>query len=160
MGASTILDGYTYPNNYTLVQFYVIYAPDLNKWRSFDEIDDHKGDLIALQVTLNLCLYTYNTTMTLGVTDTQEVSRSNISEWRYIQDNNGTMIFDIVSTSQNGETFAMDQQDVKAFNNYLSAQTFVGKAQMVGSDVSKINGIPSIGSYYDTDAASVIASSI
>ncbi len=160
MGASTILDGYTYPDINTLVQLYVIYAPDLNKWKLFDVIDNHKGDLVALQATLSLCLYTYNTTMTLGVTDTQEVSRSTISKWQHIQDDNGTMIFDTVSTTQLGETFGMDQQIIEAFNNYLSAQTFVGKAQMVGSDVPKTNGFADLHSTYDTDAASAIASSI
>ena len=160
MGASTILDGYTYPDNNTLVELYVIYAPDLNKWNSFNHIDNHRGDLNALRVTLSLCLYTYNTTMMLGVTDTQEVSRSTISKWQNIQDNNGTMIFDTVSTTQHGETFGMDQQIIKAFNNYLSAETFVGKAQMFGSDVPKTNGVPDFPSQYDTFAASAIASSI
>lgn len=85
MGASIILDGYTYPDINMLVQFYVIYAPDLKKWKSFDNVDDHKGDLIALEVTLNLCLYIYNTTMRLGVTDTQEVGRTTISKWQHIR---------------------------------------------------------------------------
>lgn len=155
IGASTILDGYTYPDNNTLVELYVIYAPDLNKWNLFDAADNHKGDLIALRVTLSLCLYTYNTTMMLGVTDTQEVSRSTISEWQNIRYYNGTMFFDT-----NGETFGMDNQIMKAFNNYLSAQTFVGKAQMVGSDVPKTNGFADLHSTYDTDAASAIALSI
>ncbi len=160
MGASTILDGYTYPDINTLVQLYVIYAPDLNKWKLFDVIDSHKGDLVALQATLSLCLYTYNTTMTLGVTDTQQVSRSTTSKWQQIQDDNGTVIYNTVSTTQHGETFGMDQQNIEALNNYLSAQTFVGKAQMVGSDVSTTNGVPDFKSKYDTDAASAIASSI
>jgi len=128
MGASTILDGYTYPDNNTLVELYVIYAPDLNKWNLFNAADNHKGDLIALRVTLSLCLSTYNTTMMLGVTDTQEVSRSTISKWQKIRDDNGTMVFDTVSTTQHGETFGMEQSNVEALNNHLSAQTFVGKA--------------------------------
>jgi len=89
-----------------------------------------------------MCLYTYNTTLKLGVTDTQKVSRTTISKWQHIQDSNGTLLFNTMYTTQHGKTFGMNQQDVEALNNYLSTQTFVGRAQTVGSDVSKTNGIP------------------
>ena len=160
VGASTILDGYVYPDINTLVQFYVIYAPDLDKWNSFDRRDDHKADLIALQVTLSLCLYTYDSNMKLGVTDTQEVSRTTNSDWQYQDDRNATAITTFASTTQNGETFGMKKAIIIAFNNYLSAQTFVGKAQMVGDDVPTINGNREYDSTYDTDAAVALTSSI
>lgn len=160
IGASTIVDGYTYPDKITLVEFYVIYASDLKKWHSVGKTDNHQGDLVALRVTLSLCLYTYNTTMTLGITDTQEVSRSTTSEWQNFWENNGNIIFDTMSTVQHGERFGMDRQIIMAFNKYLSEQTFVGKAQMADSHISNKDGDSNEANRYDTDAVFAIVSSI
>ena len=123
---------FTYPDINTLVQFYVIYVPDFTVWEAFDHTEDHKDVLVALQATLNLCLYTYSTNMTNGVTKTAQISKETDLDWQ-IGDanfNDGNSSFYTVNTTLASETFWMSQLNVKSFNSFLSYQTFTGSASM------------------------------
>ena len=57
----------------TLVDFFVIYAPCISRWISNDATVDHTTELIALEVNLGLCMYTYDTSMTFGMTTTDRI---------------------------------------------------------------------------------------
>ncbi|KAL9580036.1 MAG: hypothetical protein Q9203_006468, partial [Teloschistes exilis] len=155
IGASNT-PNYKYPDINTLVQFYIIYVPDLTEWATLDYTEDHKEKLVALQATLNLCLYTYATRMTFGVTRTAQFAKSPDLDWQ-----SGTASgpdentsFQTVTTSHDSETFWMSQLNVKSFNDYLSLQTFTGSASM------RPAGPSGGGNTTETDTVRVIASSI
>ncbi|KAL8724166.1 MAG: hypothetical protein Q9166_008105 [cf. Caloplaca sp. 2 TL-2023] len=93
-----------YSERSTLVQFYVIYAPDLTAWNANDLTDDHKDELIALQATLGL-LYTYNTSMMFGVTTTRETSKETNLDWRPGEDVLGKTSYETVAMMHDNERF-------------------------------------------------------
>ncbi|KAL8783984.1 MAG: hypothetical protein Q9213_004235 [Squamulea squamosa] len=131
IGASNT-PNYRYPDLITLVQFYVIYVPDLAKWETFDLTDDHKDDLTAFQINLSLCLYRYNTTMVNGITTTTQIDKITDIEWQTDSavEDDGTTSFNTLKTTHDSETFWMSDLNKKAFFNYLTLQTFTGYASM------------------------------
>lgn len=143
-----------FPGLNTLVQFFIIYAPDVGTWVTNDPTTDHTSELVALEVNLTLCLHTYNTTMTFGVTTTNLVSQSTNLNWQSSQQANGTISFSAVTTTQDSEVFWMDSWNVLGFNAHLSLQTFTGSAYMLAEDFD-----PS-GNTFKTDTAHAIASSL
>ena len=161
IGASDTFN-HKYPEIYTLAQFYVIYVPDLDNWELSDQntvtgfTKDHKKELIALQATLNLCLYTYQTNMTFGVTNTTQLSRITDLDWQTgsALEDDGTISFPTVMTTYNGETFWMKEDNVKSFNDHLTLETFTGIASL------RPTGPSGGGNSTTTDAATVITSSI
>ena len=158
VGASNVVgNAYKYPGRNTLIRFYVIYTPDPNFWASNDYVDDHKDQMVALQAELKLCVLTYNTTMTFGVTNTTELSRSTDLEWKVGQEITDKTQYSTTTTTQNSETFWMDDQNVQAFRAYLSLQTFRGTARnQPQSQGSKL--VPTRS--YDTDTAKAIQAAI
>ena len=157
IGASDPVN-FTYPDINTLVQFYVIYVPDFTVWETFDYTEDHKDVLVALQATLNLCLYTYSTNMTNGVTNTAQISKETDLDWQIgaANSNDGMSSFYTVNTTLASETFWMSQLNVKSFNEFLSYQTFTGSASM-GPAGSAPDGT---GNVTENDNVRMIAASI
>lgn len=155
IGASNT-PNYKYPDINTLVQFYIIYVPDLTEWATLDYTEDHKEKLVALQATLNLCLYTYATRMTFGVTRTAQFAKSPDLGWQTgtASGPDENTSFQTVTTTHDSETFWMSQLNVKSFNDYLSLQTFTGSASM------RPAGPSGGGNTTETDTVRVIASSI
>lgn len=122
---------YRYPDPNTLVTFYVIYVPDLPQWVTINDFtEDHKDKLVALQVTLNLCLYTYRTTMQFGATETTEVSKVTDLKWQNGSQLDGSTSYPTVTTTYGSDTFWMYQNNVKSFNQHLAYETFVGSASL------------------------------
>lgn len=152
MGASNPTT-FTYPDINTLVQFYVIYVPDLTVWETFDHTEDHKDVLVALQATLNLCLYTYSSNMTNGVTNTTQISKETDLDWQIGEPNfiDGSSGNRTVITTLASETFWMSQPNVISFNAFLSYQTFTGSAS-IGPDL--------LGNITENDNVRMIAASI
>ena len=149
-----------YPDINTLVQFYVIYVPDLTVWDTsdFDYTEDHKDILVALQATLDLCLYTYSTNMTNGVTNTNEISKETDLDWqlgRATFDDSKTE-FDTVTTMLDSETFWMSQLNVNSFNYFLTLQAFTGTASMRSAASTPDGG----GNFTENDNVRMIAASI
>ena len=144
---------FIYPDINTLVQFYVIYVPDFTVWETFDNSEDHKDVLVALQATLDLCLYTYSSNMTNGVTNTTQISKVTNLDWQIGGANiiDGTSGNQTVITTLGSETFGMSQPSVKSFNDFLSYQTFTGSAS-IGPDLS--------GNITENDNVRMIAASI
>lgn len=146
-------NNFSYPKINTLVEFYVIYVPDFKAWEPFENAKDQKDVLVALQATLNLCLYTYSSNMTNGVTNTTQISKLTDLDWQidaeYFSD--GTSDTRTVTTTHASETFWMSQSNVKSFNDFLSFQTFIGSAS-IGPDI--------MGNITETDNVRMIAASI
>ena len=143
-----------FPGLNTLVQFYIIYAPDVGTWATYDPTTDHTSDLVALEVNLDLCLHTYNTTMTFGVTTTKLVSQSTNLTWRTSQELTSRTTFSDITTIQDSEVFGMYFTNVIAFNAHLSLQTFTGSAYMLKEDLDSPEN------RFNTDTAHAIASSL
>ncbi|KAL9615217.1 MAG: hypothetical protein Q9167_000311 [Letrouitia subvulpina] len=153
VGASKVTADYKYPGLNTLVQFYVVYAPDLETWAANDHTKDHKSQLIALEATLKLCVYTYNSSMTFGVTSTTEISRSTDLNWQLGYDVSD-QTYPIINTTKDSEGFWMHQENMESFNTYLSLRTFTGSAQM------QTDAIDFKDNSYTTDTVRAIAASI
>lgn len=155
IGASKIIGTqYKYPKINTLIEFYVIFIPNLATNAFNNDAVDHKSDLVALKVNLDLCLYTYNSSMTFGITDTNEIGRSTDLNWQTGTASAGTTGLTTVAITQDSQEFWMDQANVFAFNNYLSLQTFIGTAQMQNENTSDTKN------NFKSDAAQAIASSL
>lgn len=155
IGASSTF-GYKYPEINTLVRFYTIYVPDLDVWATLDYVEDHKEELIALETTLSLCLYSYNTTTTYGVTNTKQVGKLVDLDWQTgtgLQPD-GKTSFDTAKTTHDTETFWMSKLNVDSFNKYLAIQIFSGYARYRPATVD--GG----GNTTSSDAVRVVADSI
>ncbi len=147
LGSST--PPFTYPEINTLVQFYVIYVSDRNKWQSFDHTEPHKDELVALQATLSLCLYTYNTSVTLFATETTTVSKETGLDWQTgevledieVGSKKVTKVTDTVTTTHHQESFWCTKLNMRSFFNFLSAEIFTGSvtSESAAIDISKDN---------------------
>ena len=155
IGASKI-DGtdYRYPGINTLVDFFVIYALDISRWISNDATMDHTTELIALEINLGLCMYTYNTSMTFGITTTDQIGEPTTLNWQFGQEIIGTTSVQTITATQDSDVFWMDTPNVQAFNNYLSLHIFTGNAQMLTEDLDADAEV------FTTDSAHAIASSL
>ena len=139
----------------TLVQFYVIYAPDLAEWSAFDYAKDHKDRLVALEASLSLCLDTYSTTMESGVTTTNLISSETNIDWKPGTDLLGRTEYDTVATAQDRETFWIYWLNVLGFRSYMSIVTFIGSAQYRPAKPGQEGGNAT-----SSDIIGVIASSV
>ncbi len=83
----------TPPGVNTLVQFYVIYVKDFNRWDELDYTDDHKEELVALEARLSLCLNTYYSDMTFGIMNTTLLSQKTDLNWL-----SGKEVYDVNSS--------------------------------------------------------------
>ncbi|KAI4089333.1 MAG: hypothetical protein LQ344_005465 [Seirophora lacunosa] len=129
VGASNSL-GFKPPGN-TLVQFYVIYVPDLTSWSEsmeYADAKDHKEQLIALQATLSLCLHKYNSSMTSSVMNTALLGTDIDLDWQTSHEILEGRGFGTVTVTHDGERFWMSVLNQKSLYDYLSIQTFTGTA--------------------------------
>lgn len=153
LGASNPLDGYTFPGLNTLLQFYVIYLPDLQTLNN--SARNYTADLRVLKGILSLGLSTFNTSMLFGATTTTETDLITDLEWRTSQTTvNGTK-HDIISTTPrdgSGE-FWMGLSSRTNFNQLPSEAVFLGHGDFNQSlspdDIA-----------YSTDAARLVGESI
>lgn len=91
---------------------------------SNDATMDHTTELIALEINLGLCMYTYNTSMTFGITTTDQIGEPTTLDWQFGQEIIGTTSVQIITATQDSDVFWMDTPNVQAFNNYLSPPYF------------------------------------
>ncbi|KAL8666618.1 MAG: hypothetical protein Q9168_007445 [Polycauliona sp. 1 TL-2023] len=124
---STFPPGYK-PN--TLVDFYVIYEPDLATWDNLNIAENNKDELVALKGTLSLCVNKYRTSMTFGVTTTDLLSTETDLDWRKGNETSDGTTFDTVTATHNGETFWMADFNQRGIYNYLSIEALAGTASM------------------------------
>lgn len=153
IGASGTLN-YKPPGLNTLIQFYVIYVPDFNVWNNLEYTEDHRDELVALQVTLSLCLNKYHTDMTFSVMNTSLLSRETDLDWQTGSATFEGTSFDTVTVTHDAETFWMSGLNQESFYKYLSLQIFTGTASM------RSEGPDGGGNVTENDVVRVIAASL
>lgn len=135
--------GYRFSKANTVVEFYVIYLSDLSVL-SLDSKANYTAALVALKGTLDLCIYTYSTTVTNGVTNTIQIDVSTNLNWQTTQndlDQTDTIV--VAATDSNGTEYYMTESARFAFNNYLSSVTFQGTAEIANTQDPKLPLSPS-----------------
>ena len=124
VGATESTDSQDYNS---LGQFYTIYLPDTKAYGSQTNIT---GELVALKGELDLCVISYQTTVTNGITKTVEVDRATDLTWQSdgkVIDNNYTSV---ISTVSGGKEYWMSQNSTNAFRQYLTLDVFHGNNQI------------------------------
>ena len=140
----------------TLVDFYVLYFPDISVF-SLNFTGNLTASLVALKGSLDLCVKTYRTTITNGETSTYLVDSQTNLDWHNINQTLGTNSFTAVSaTDANGIEFWMDQNTRDTFNSYLAAATFFG--DITASQDPNTPNIDTVDG--SSDAASAIGSTL
>lgn len=113
-----------------LIEFYIIFFPDPSVF-SLHSGTDPNTSLVALQITLSLCLKTYHTTVTNGrttttITNTQSALKfSEKTSPRF--PNPSTTV--ISTTDTDGMEYWMENSTAHAFNAFLTVATFHGTYQ-------------------------------
>ena len=126
----------------SLGQFYTIYLPDTKGYGSQANITE---ELVALKAELYLCIISYQTNVTNGITKTVEVDRATNLTWQRGFDNNDASF---ISTTSDGKRYWMYDNSTYAFWNYLTLDVFHGHGEMNGFVDGEIG---------TTDAASTLA---
>lgn len=122
---SDLLKAHADPAN--LVEFYIIFFSDPSVF-SLHSGTDPNTSLVALQITLSLCLKTYHTTVTNGrttttITNTQSALKfSEKTSPRF--PNPSTTV--ISTTDTDGMGYWMENSTAHAFNAFLTVATFHG----------------------------------
>ena len=143
MGAGMILevgDTSETPINDTLIEFYIIYVPDLTliPHQTFACQDDgntnynYTGKLATLKGTLSLCAHTYNSSIQFGVTNTTLQAQETDLPWRHgsaVNDNNKDGY--LASVSGTSDTLFMNPGSMNGLSIWLITSTFNGTAIML-----------------------------
>lgn len=132
-------DGYRYPKNHTLIEFYVVYTSDPSLLGS-DPKANYTAGLVALKGTLDLCLYSYYSTVTSGVTKTTQLDVSTNLKWQSGRMNITRKETPILKTiDADGKSYYITDDAILAFNNYLSSVIFQGSVEASSSSDESIS---------------------
>lgn len=109
-----------------LVEFYILFSSNTSVF-SENSKANVTASLVALRITLSLCLKTYHTTVTNGqtnttITDTQQApdfSQNTLTQ-------NATASAILSTTDTNGTEYWMDGITASALNSFLAVATFYG----------------------------------
>ena len=119
------------PVNDTLIEFYIIYVPDLTVLPQNGGKTNYTGNLSALKGTLSLCAHTYNSSMQFGVTNTTLQAQETHLPWRHgsaTNDNNlGGYVASVPGSS---DTLFMNPMSMNGLSVWLITSTFNGTAIM------------------------------
>ena len=138
MGASMIYvdaeleDTSDTPINDTLIEFYIIYVPDLTILPpQSGGKTNYTGKLAALKGTLSLCAHTYNSSMQFGVTNTTLQAQETRLAWRHgnvaNENNKGGYVASVPGSS---DTLFMNPASMNGLSVWLITSTFNGTAEM------------------------------
>ncbi len=123
------------PINDTLIEFYVIYVPDLTNLPQPDGRNtgttNYTGKLAALKGTLSLCAHTYNSSMQFGVTNTTLQVEEMHLPWRHgraTNDNNQDGY--LASVPGTSDTLFINPASMNGLSLWLITSTFNGTAYM------------------------------
>ena len=146
---------YQYSGLNTLVDFYVIYLPDLTTLTLDAEVENnYTANLAALKCTLSLCLYTYNSSMEFGITTTTVLRNDTDLSWKEDSidiDHTLTPII-TVTPPDNSEAFYMTNKTFNGLSSWLGSATFTGIASMCPAAALSTNNA------FTTTASRAIAS--
>ena len=158
MGASMIYvdaemgDTSNTPINDTLIEFYIIYVPDLTILPQDGGKTNYTGKLTALKGTLSLCAHTYNSSMQFGVTNTKLQAQETHLPWRHgTATNDNNLVGYVASVPSSSDTLFMNPESMNGLSVWLITSTFNGTAIMPPpppatiSDPDHPNAIPVAG---------------
>lgn len=150
----TVNDQYQGTNK--LIQFYTIYVRDLTTWdKHKDFTQDYKNELTALQVTLSLCVYTYRTSMTFGVTNTTTISKETNLDWIQDSETNDGVASNMISTTYGPERFSMGGFNQASWSDFFTFETFLGAAQFRSAKPGEEGG-----NFTENDSVRSVANSV
>ncbi len=113
-------------NPANLVEFYIIFFPDRRVF-SVDHKTDPSTSVVALQITLSLCLKTYNTTVTNGRTTTTITNTQRALKFSEKPLSQGSNLRTAISTTDtDGIEYWMESGTANAFNSFLAVAAFYG----------------------------------
>ena len=137
MGASMIYvdaemgDTSDTPINDTLIEFYIIYVPDLTILPQNGGKTNYTGKLAALKGTLSLCAHAYNSSMQFGVTSTKLQSQETHLHWRHgTATNDNNLGGYVASVPGSSDTLFMNPVSMNGLSVWLITSTFNGTAIM------------------------------
>ena len=136
MGASMIYvdaeleDTSSTPINDTLIEFYIIYVPDLTIVPQNGAKTNYTGKLAALKGTLSLCAHTYNSSMQFGVTDTKLQAQETHLPWSHGMVSNDKNNGYVASVPSSSDTLFMNPESMNGLSVWLITSTFNGTAIM------------------------------
>ena len=128
------------PINDTLIEFYVIYVPDLTIVPEPEGqntgVTNYTGKLAALKGTLSLCAHTYNSSMQFGVTNTTLLSQEMHLPWRHgLAANDNNLDGYLASVPGTSDTLFINPVSMNGLSIWLITSTFNGTAAMLGPPV-------------------------
>ena len=145
-----------YQGTNKLIQFYTIFVRDLTTWdKHQDFTKDYKNELTALQVTLSLCVYTYRTSMTFGVTETTTISKETNLNWIQDSETIDRITSNMISTTYRSEKFSMGEFNQRSWYDFFTYETFLGTAQFRSAKPNQDGG-----NFTSNDAVRSIANSV
>ena len=137
MGASMIYvdpetsDTSQSPINDTLIEFYVIYVPDLTTLPAPGGKTNYTGKLAALKGTLSLCAHTYNSSMQFGVTNTTLQGQETHLNWRHgTANNDNNQEGYVASVPGSSDTLFMTPTSLNGLSIWLITSIFNGTVYM------------------------------
>ena len=126
VGASSVSTRDDYLDPKSLGVFYTIYYPDTQAYQS--KLNS-TSELVALKGSLDLCVISYQTTVTNGITKTVEKSRATGLTWQPVWKVVNNTDTRAMSTLSGGKEYWITQESGYAFKNYLSLNVFYGNSQ-------------------------------
>ena len=117
--------GKTDQNSKSLATFYAIYLPSTQVYGSPGNEANLTNHLTALKGNLNLCVISYWTNVTYGITKTEEVSRVTDLTWQTAQKTLAKVVKPVISTTIAGKDYWMTQYSRNAFQQYSSMEAFL-----------------------------------
>ena len=124
--------------NDTLIEFYVIYVPDLTILPQDGGRTNYTGKLAALKGTLSLCAHTYNSSMKFGVTNTILQAQETDLPWRHgTAANDNNLNGYLASVPGTSDTLFMNPESMNGLSVWLITSTFNGTAIMPPPPLAK-----------------------
>ena len=119
------------PINDTLIEFYIIYVPDLTTLTQDGGGTNYTGKLAALKGTLSLCAHTYNSSMQFGVTNTTLQAQETHLPWRHgTAANDNNLNGYLASVPRTSDTLFINPTSMNDLSVWLITSTFNGTAIM------------------------------
>ncbi|KAI9704771.1 MAG: hypothetical protein M1836_006551 [Candelina mexicana] len=120
------------PINDTLIEFYIIYVPDLTTLAQNGGKTNYTGKLAALKATLSLCVHIYNSSMQSGITNTTLQARETHLPWRHGTAANDNKKYGYaVFVPKTSETLFMNPMSLNGLSVWLITSTFNGTVTMM-----------------------------
>ena len=137
-------------HNTSLAEAYIIYDQNVSALLDYD---DSSNTVAAYKATMSLCLYTFNTTIIDGLTNTTVlVTMNNESDWAF-SDNKTDSSYKLTATANNDpKEYWTYGTSIGTLRSYLTSNTLTGSAS-----VAYLSGGDN---YWSSDSAKAFAAAV